>query len=314
MSKEYINDMKDDLNNDKSNFNMKCQSRLTHCTSCNRDTGCVAHEKILDFYEGKLPLSTAYNAFVSASPAFLSDKTLVNADLIICLKYFIQISEPDQIASRLEKFNNKILNLILKANYIYFVEMRSEFGDKYFFDTKPNRFWKFISEEKRLEMIDLLIQEEEFKLAALFLLILSPTHSQVLTENIVRDREIEKRLYLSLEDDIFTLAQINPELYFRLISMLTDDQTGMLEVLKEYEATANDSLYSLNKAKEIMSEFENVKDSVYQLQWFYSKLKNMDSNLRQNIVTLLEREEKITRSDKQLLESLFKDNANLFHK
>ena len=64
-------------------------------------------------------------------------------------------------------------------------------------------------------MIPFSQSRDEFKLASLFLLILSPNYSDRLMKDILLSEESERRLYLALEDDIFILAQINPLLYFQ---------------------------------------------------------------------------------------------------
>ncbi|HNB98239.1 MAG TPA: hypothetical protein PLS71_08375, partial [Leptospiraceae bacterium] len=217
-----------------------------------------------------------------------------------------------KVAEKLKFFKNDILSMILKANYYEYLEKQNANGGRNFFEIKQNHFVKYFSEEKKLEMIHSLVSEEEFKLASLFLLILSPKYSQRLTEIMPNDNETEKRLYLALEDDVFTLAKINPELYFRLLEILKDDSTGMLEILNEYREIANFSLASLERVKMIMDEYETVRDKIFPLQWFYTKLKNTSNEERIQIVRLLEQEEKISKADKDLLESFFSNHSRIF--
>lgn len=290
----------------------KCESHFKKCENCNRGKICVADEKILSFYEGELSLSIAYSAYESASPSFLSKKMTENPKLITCLQYFIQITEPIKAAHRLEKFKENILQHILEENYYKYLNQKNSLEVRSFFDFKGNEFWKYLSEEKRLFMIRFLASRDEFKLASLFLLILSPNYSDRLTKDILLSEESERRLYLALEDDIFILAQINPLLYFRLLDLLKKDETGILEVLKEFEAIAELKLSSLQKYSETLEEFHKVKDSVFPLQWFYSKLKNLELGHRNDVLDFLLKEEIITNYDKELLNRLFNKDTSFF--
>ena len=292
----------------------KCEYRFNKCDNCIRGKLCVADEKILSFYEGKLSLSIAYSAFENASPSFLSKKMTENPNLITCLQYFIQITEPIKAAHRLEKFKENILHHILEENYYRYLNQKNSLEVRSFFDFKGNEFWKYLSEEKRLFMIRFLANKDEFKLASLFLLILSPNYSDRLTKDILLSEESEKRLYLALEDDIFILAQINPLLYFRLLDLLKEDETGILEVLREFETIAELKLSSLKKFSETIEEFSKVKDSVFPLQWFYSKLKHLEIGHRNDVLDFLQKEEVITNYDKELLNGLFNKDAIFFLK
>ena len=235
-----------------------------------------------------------------------------NEKLITCLKYFIQITEPIKAAHRLEKFKEDILFAILQENYQSYLNKKNSIEVKSFFDFKINEFWKHISEEKRLFMIRFLIAKDEFKLASLFLLILSPNYSEQLTNNILLSKEIEKRLYIALEDDIFILAQINPVLYFRLLDLLSDDTTGILEVLQEFEAIAELKLSSLKEFSKTIEDYNKVKSSVFPLQWFYSQLKSLDIGHRNDVLEYLQKEQVISIQDKQVLDMLFNKDSKFF--
>ncbi|MBL0263030.1 MAG: hypothetical protein IPQ05_03940 [Leptospiraceae bacterium] len=299
-------------NFDKQTHKKKCETLFQKCIDCTRDKLCVADEKILSFYEGDLSLSVAYSAYENASASFLSKKMMGNEKLITCLKYFIQITEPIKAAHRLEKFKEDVLFAILRENYQSYLNKKNSIEVKSFFDFKINEFWKHISEEKRLFMIRFLIAKDEFKLASLFLLILSPNYSEQLTNNILLSKEIEKRLYIALEDDIFILAQINPVLYFRLLDLLSDDTTGILEVLQEFEAIAELKLSSLKKFSETLEDYNKVKSSVFPLQWFYSQLKNLDIGHRNDVLEYLQKEQVISIQDKQVLDMLFNKDSKFF--
>ena len=161
-------------------------------------------------------------------------------------------------------------------------------------------------------MIRFLIAKDEFKLASLFLLILSPNYSEQLTNSILLSKEIEKRLYIALEDDIFILAQINPVLYFRLLDLLSDDTTGILEVLQEFEAIAELKLSSLKEFSKTIEDYNKVKSSVFPLQWFYSQLKSLDIGHRNDVLEYLQKEQVISIQDKQVLDMLFDKDSKFF--
>ena len=282
-------------------YDITCDRIYTKCiSSCEVEINCVALEKIDLMYHQKLSLNISYDAFLKSKNDLYKAELLMQPNVIRSIIYFIQITEPIIIAEKFAFIQNDFLYLLLRDGYVNYLENKSNQNEKSFFDKKENRFWKYLPFDKIVSMVEFLLQIEDYKLASMFLLIINSEQLELLIK-ILNNKENEKRLFFSLEDEILILVEKNPKIYFYLLELFLDDDTGIYNILFELKNKAEDNLLMITELNNLFKYFNELSNAKNKLQILYNYTKNNHRFLNNNIFEKLVDLNIITHSEKEFL-------------
>ena len=174
---------------------------------------CIAKNKLSEFVFGKNTFTAAMSAFQQAQPSILEEFANENDSTMDLIRYFLTICEPEEVKEIVESMTNELLFKILEVDYENFQNIKSATskikGPVNYFSMKSSRYWNSISQEKLCQMIVYLIKEKTmFKLAAQFLMILSPDVISQFNKYTNLSEDDERELFLALEDNIYNIPLI----------------------------------------------------------------------------------------------------------
>ncbi|HMV79110.1 MAG TPA: hypothetical protein PL048_03305 [Leptospiraceae bacterium] len=290
-----------------------CKSVLSYNTWLgNLESLCIARKKLDEFMEGSNTFSVAISAFTQCQPAILdifASKSEAALDLI---RYFFSISEPEETRQIAEKMSNEILYRILAKDYENFVNIQKMVDRRKaavnYFAVKSSAFWKLMSQERLCSIIVFLVRDvHEYKLAAQFLMILSPEVISQFTKFTNLSEDDERNLFLALEDNIYNIPLVSPKIYGHMLELFKDE----FEIFFVLE-TMGPLVKRRAEIEDISMSFLRYHKRTGQklsIQWIYSELFGLEYELVVEILNQLMENEFITLSEKHTLQALLKTGS-----
>ena len=273
---------------------------------------CIAKNKMNEFVYGKNTFTAAITAFQQAQPGVLEEFARENESTMDLIRYFLTICEPEDVKEIVESLSNELLYKILEVDYENFLSIKKTAaktkGPQNYFSMKSSRYWKSISQEKLCEMIVYLIKEKTmFKLAAQFLLILSPDVISQFSKYTNLSEDDERELFLALEDNIYNIPLISPKIYQHMLDIFREN----FEVYFILE-----TMGALVKRRGEIDDITNSFIKYYKksgqkfsIQWIYSELYGLEYELVMEVLSQLAENNYITLSEKLTLQSLLKNGS-----
>jgi hypothetical protein len=251
-------------------------------------------------YHQELGLNIAYDAFLKSRNDLFKADLLIQPNIIRSIIYFIEITEPSKIAEKFTFLSNDFLYLLLRDSYVKYLDNKSNDKGESFFDKKHTSFWKFLPFDKIVSMIEFLLQVEDFKLASLFLLIINSEQLELLIDKL-NDKGNEKRLFFALEDEILILVEKNPKIYFYLLELFKNDDTGIYDILSELKNQAEENLVMINEFNHLFEFIQTKSNAKNKLQIIHNHTKNNSLTIKNIIFEKLISLNMITPSEKEFL-------------
>lgn len=273
---------------------------------------CIAVKKMSSFLEGENTFTVAISAFLQSQPKFVEEFASESEGNLDLVRYFLSICEKGQIKVIIENLSNQVICQILKLDYENYLKVKKMLGRTQqitnYFSLKGSKYWTDVSDKKKCTVMEYLIKEkQDYKLASEFLAILAPESISKLKILASLTEEEERNLYISLEDNIYSLPLISPKIYDHMLTLFQDN----LEIYFILETMAE-----LVKRKSMIEDttqsfikYRNKNGQNFSIQWIFSELYGLEYELVVEILGQLKEKDFISNSERSTLQSLLKTGS-----
>ncbi|PNV72608.1 hypothetical protein [Leptospira inadai] len=290
---------------------VNCRTNLRKNISAvhHSEAGCLAHEKLEQFLEGKNSLTVGASAFHQSPSEILerfSSESEIGFELV---GYFLMISSPEQVQATVFEMSNVLLYRIVKEEFKLFLDLRTERRAAKaivnFLDSKMVQYWKSLPVDRVSDFIVYCVREKnDSQFAAQFLHLLPADFLLTLKEKTGLTDLEEKRLFAGLEEGIYEFPIQVPDIYPLLLKIFADDPEISL-VLSTMEALVDRKKVLVNAGDSVLRLLQD-KENKNAHQAVLDYLHSLDQDAALEILSMLQENGHLSFSEKDLLSSYIK--------